>query len=250
MNWTVEALCAAAWPALAERTLAGWRLAYAGGVSRRSNSANPMPGASLDLDAVWDACAQFYREQGLPPRFRILSFLPVGLDDALAGRGYEWESETRTLCAPDLAGAVIDAETDMMALPTEEWIDGVAAAQGRSRAEREICARILARLSIPVAFAAARNAQGEAVSFAYAGLKEGRICIESVATCADHRGQGFARKTVNALMAWGRDQGAEAAVLQVKADNHPAVRLFQTLGFSRELYRYHYRTLWPDSGRV
>ncbi len=245
MNWTVETLCAAAWPALAEKTVAGWRLTYAGGVSRRSNSANPMPGVSPDLDAIADACEAFYRERDLPPRFRILSFLPAELDDLLARRGYERESETRTLCAPDLAGAVIDAETDIVALPTKEWIDGVAAVQRRSRAERETCARILARLSIPVAFAAARNAQGEAVSFAYAGLTDGRICIESVATRADHRGQGFARKTVSALMAWGRTQGAGTAVLQVQAENRAAIRLYQGLGFSRELYCYHYRTWWP-----
>ena len=248
MNWAVEALCAAAWPALAERTVAGWRLTYAGGVSRRSNSANPTPGVSEDLDVVADACEAFYRARDLPPRFRILSFLPAEIDDLLARRGYERESETRTLCAPDLAGAVIDAETDIVALPTEAWIGGVAAVQCRSRAERETWARVLACLSIPVAFAAARNAQGDAVSFAYAGLKEGRICIESVATRADQRRQGFARKTVGALMAWGRARGAEAAVLQVQADNHPAVRLYQRLGFSRELYRYHYRTRWPDPG--
>jgi N-acetylglutamate synthase len=242
-NWAVEALCTAAWPALAERSVAGWRLTYAAGVSRRSNSANPTPGATLDLDAVVDACAQFYRERSLPSRFRILSFLSSGLDDRLVGRGYEWESETRTLCAPELTKAEIGAETDLTPLPDEEWIHGVTAAQGRNRAERETYARILARLSIPVAFAAARNAQGETVSFAYAGLKEGRICIESVATRADHRGRGFARKTVGALMAWGRGQGAQAAVLQVQAENHAAVRLYQGLGFSLELYRYHYRTL-------
>ena len=208
-----------------------------------------MPGMSSDLGAVVAACEDFYREHGLPPRFRILSFLPPFLDVSLQDRGYERESETRTLCAADLMKVKASPGPELAEKASPEWIKGAAAAQGRDRVASDTTARILAGLRIPVLFASCRNAQGEVVSFAYGAMTDGRICIESVVTRPDHRGRGFARNMVSALMAWGHAQGAREAILQVQAENHAAIRLYQSLGFSRELYRYHYRTLWPDRSR-
>lgn len=245
-DWAIEALCAAAWPPLAERKIPGWRLTYAAGVSRRSNSANPIPGVSPELGGLVAACEEFYRGHGLPPRFRILSFLPPGLDQAIQDRGYEQEAEVCTLHAQDLPRAKVGPGAELAERATAEWVKGVTAAQARDQAASDTYARILAKLTIPAMFACSRNAQGEAVSFAYAAMRLGRICIESVATRSDHRGRGFARSAVGALMAWGHAQGAREAILQVQVENHAAIRLYRGLGFSRELYRYHYRTLWPD----
>ena len=43
------------------------------------------------------------------------------------------------------------------------------------------------------------------------------------------------------LIDWACGQAAEGAALQVVADNAPAHMLYRSLGFDRELYRYHYR---------
>jgi N-acetylglutamate synthase len=242
-NWTVEALCAAAWPALEEETVAGWQLKYAAGVSRRSNSANPMPDATEDLARVAPAAEAFFRVRELPSRFRILSFLPPQLDAWLAARGYEIESGTRTLQGSDIGAAKQSPRTFLSASPDAAWIAGVTAAQGREGAERETYARIISLLAAPAAFAVTRNESGEAVSWAFGAITAHGLCIESVATRPDQRGKGLAGETVSALMAWGASRGADAAFLQVQADNHAAVRVYDRLGFDRELYRYHYRTL-------
>ena len=241
--WDVEDLCAAAWPALEEESVAGWQLKYAGGVSRRSNSANPTPDAVHDVAAVAPAAETFFRARDMPCRFRILSFLPPRLDQGLAARGYETESGTRTLQATVLDRAKISNRTRLLTAPDAEWIEGVTAAQGREGAERETFAQIVSRLAVPSAFAVTNNEMGGPASFAFAAQTAQGICIESVATRADQRGRGFAGETVSALMAWGASNGAKAAFLQVQADNHPAVRVYERLGFDRELYRYHYRTL-------
>ena len=55
------------------------------------------------------------------------------------------------------------------------------------------------------------------------------------------RQRGFARKAVEGLMRWGAETGASAVCLQVEASNTPAIALYRSLGFTRELYRYHYR---------
>jgi len=242
-NWDVEALCAAAWPALEEETVAGWQLKYARGVSRRSNSANPTLEAAFELEKVAPAAEAFFRARGLPCRFRILSFLPTHMDDWLAARGYEIESGTRTLQARDIRASQQSSRTSLTARPDADWIAGVTAAQGREGAERETYARIVSLLSVPAAFAVTRNDAGEAASWAFAAMTSHGICIESVATRPDQRGKGFAGEIVAALMAWGASRGAGAVFLQVQADNHAAVRVYERLGFDRELYRYHYRTL-------
>ena len=244
-NWAVEELCAAAWPALEEETVAGWQLKYAAGVSRRSNSANPTRTAADDLSRVAPAAEAFFRTRGLPSRFRILSFMAPSLDEDLAGRGYGLESGTRTLQATALGNAKQSGRTHLSASPDHAWIEGVTAAQGRQGAEREIYARILALLAVPAIFAVTHNAAGEAASWAFAALTSHGLCIESVATRADQRGKGFAGETVSALMAWGASRGAGAAFLQVQTDNHAAIRVYDRLGFDRELYRYHYRTRTP-----
>ncbi|HXS07610.1 MAG TPA: GNAT family N-acetyltransferase [Rhizomicrobium sp.] len=243
LNWDVEALCEAAWPALEEERVAGWTLKYAAGVSRRSNSANPTPDAVHDLVQVAPAAETFFRARDLPCRFRILSFLPPQLDRWLAMRGYEIESGTRTLQAAGIGAARQSGRTSLTAKPDAGWIQGVTAAQGREGAEREIYSRIIARLTVSTAFAVTRNDAGEAASWAFGAITAHGLCIESVATRPDQRGRGLAGETVSALMAWGASHRAGAAFLQVQADNHAAIRVYGRLGFDRELYRYHYRTL-------
>lgn len=76
---------------------------------------------------------------------------------------------------------------------------------------------------------------------AYGVIRNGLLVVESVETDARFRQQGLGRKTVGGLIDWARRAGASAACLQVVVDNVPGRALYASLGFNRELYRYHYR---------
>jgi ribosomal protein S18 acetylase RimI-like enzyme len=54
------------------------------------------------------------------------------------------------------------------------------------------------------------------------------------------RGRGYASRILGALMAWGIEQGANGACLQVEAQNIAARKLYRGMGLNRELYRYRY----------
>jgi ribosomal protein S18 acetylase RimI-like enzyme len=55
---------------------------------------------------------------------------------------------------------------------------------------------------------------------------------------------------IAALAAWGRDEGAVGACLQVEAGNASALALYDGFGLKTELYRYHYRRAPADTGAV
>ena len=53
-------------------------------------------------------------------------------------------------------------------------------------------------------------------------------------------GAADAGALVQALLHWGAEAGATSAYLQVRAQNTPALRLYESMGF-KTAYGYHYR---------
>lgn len=81
----------------------------------------------------------------------------------------------------------------------------------------------------------------EIAALAYGVIRNGLLVVESVETDGRFRQQGLGRRTVGGLIDWARRARASAACLQVVADNAAGLALYASLGFNRELYRYHYR---------
>jgi len=238
LEWRVEETCLNAWPALREVLLDGWVLRFSEGLTRRSNSANPLrPVSHTDLRG----CEVLYRRLGLPTIFRVLSLIDPGVDERLAEAGYTGEGESCVLYAAiDDIAAARDPDVKLLDQPTPEWFDAMAALQNRSSEQAATYRRIVGRLAIPAAFAALSGGEG-AVALAYGALHNGLLCYESVITDNRWRRQGSGRRIVNALTAWARDEGAVGACLEVEAHNAPARALYDAIGLKRELYRYHYR---------
>jgi ribosomal protein S18 acetylase RimI-like enzyme len=88
---------------------------------------------------------------------------------------------------------------------------------------------------------------GEAFAPGYVWVEDGRIVgytmvrrlrpgsgdwlIANVAVAEGFRGRGIGRALVSACLEYARASGARRAVLQVRADNTPALRLYRSLGF-------------------
>ncbi|MFN8562377.1 MAG: GNAT family N-acetyltransferase [Anaerolineae bacterium] len=75
-------------------------------------------------------------------------------------------------------------------------------------------------------------------------LDHGWVGPYEVITDACFRQQGFGRQVMQHILRWGIDRGAHSAYLQVVAENQPARRLYERLGF-REQYRYWYLQKYP-----
>lgn len=64
-----------------------------------------------------------------------------------------------------------------------------------------------------------------------AGLNKTRWEIGNVATHPDYRRQGLARQLVKKAIEYAREHGAEICILDVRDDNEPAYKLYESLGF-------------------
>lgn len=56
--------------------------------------------------------------------------------------------------------------------------------------------------------------------------------INNVTVAEAYRGQGIGRLMLSALIKWGREIGIENYTLEVRVSNAPAVRLYESLGFT------------------
>ena len=240
LAWTVEEACFNAWPSLRQNLNGGWAGRFAPGVSRRANSVNLLRQDYERLDHRIALFERLYRDQGLPPLFRALSFFDPAFEAALSARGYSIEGETRTLLTTAPPQGEPAPGVELTPRPDAAWLSAMQRFHGRTPAQAETYARIVEALTLPAAFAAARTEAGEIAALGYVAVHEGLWCVESVVTGPEFRGQGFSRRMLEALAGWAAGQGAHTGCLQVEAGNASAIRLYSRLGFTRELYRYRY----------
>jgi ribosomal protein S18 acetylase RimI-like enzyme len=239
LNWRVEALCTAARPALHRETVEGWAMGRTGGRMRQANCVNPLKGPRGDPAAAIERGEAFYERCGQPALFRVPT-IAGEMDAGLDRLDYGVEGLTATLLNPLELPATQEAGTELRAEPWDAWLAVRQRTSGDAPADHEAYRKMVSSVALPKVFAAT-FVEGTPASIAYGVVGDGLLAVEGVATDADFRGQGLARKTLHTLIAWSRGQGARAACLQVQMDNAPALALYASLGFARELYRYHYR---------
>jgi len=249
----LDALLRKGWPAQVEVPVDGWIARLSGGVTQRANSVLPLV-APVDLAATLDRVERLYREHGLTPVFQLgPAAQPDGLDDVLAGRGYELRSPAsiQTAVIEDVRSELARLESTPPAAdlrisqqPDRAWLDLWWAVDGRGDARaRDIARRILT--SGPALYAARYDATGVSAigRLALVGDWAGLYCL---AVRPDCRRQGQASTIIGALLDSARASGLRYAWLQVTAANHGARALYERLGF-RTAADYHYRSLATEA---
>jgi N-acetylglutamate synthase len=241
LAWRVEEVCFAAWPALSEITRGDWRLRFAAGLTRRSNSANPLHGSRRHSDDSVEDCAVQFRARGLPAIFRIPSMLEPQADRVLDRLGYVVDGECVVL-HDELKSPVGERDARVMLddAASPQWFAAMMQLQRYDPVQAAIYEELVRSIRAPTAFAGFRVNE-TFVALAYGVISDETLCLESVITHPDHRGRGYMRLMLAALIAWAAARGASQACLQILAGNSAARALYGGLGLKRELYRYHYR---------
>jgi ribosomal protein S18 acetylase RimI-like enzyme len=240
LEWRVEQACFNAWPATRQIVVDGWAFRASGGPTRRANCAHPLHAGAAMTDALIDKGEAFYGRFGRPPMFRVPE-IAGEIDARLAARGYVIDAPTRTLCAP-LAMPDPSEQPDVCieTAPSRRWLNARDRLSGSDAQGASAFRAIVGSVLLPCGFASVAY-RGRIVSVAFGARQDDLLVIESVVTDPAYRGRGFARDCVGRLLRWAAGEGCRMAALQVMADNAPALGLYAGLGFTRDLYRYHYR---------
>jgi hypothetical protein len=121
----LEEIALNAWPAIEEFNLDGWVIRYANGVTKRSNSVNPLYESSEDIEEKIDFCESFYRSKAIPVCFKITEISkPKGLDQILEARGYEHKFDVliQVMDISKLNGD-IDEKIHLLENTDDLWLD-------------------------------------------------------------------------------------------------------------------------------
>ncbi|TPK74885.1 GNAT family N-acetyltransferase [Mesorhizobium sp. B2-4-15] len=211
-----------------------------GGRIRRTNSVNPLRCKRAGPADALAAAETFYAGYGQALLFRVPD-IAGEMDEVLDQHGYAVEGGTIHLCADiDAMARVRDEKVVVSPKPSEDWFGARFRMGGYDGADRRIFRELTGLIVGDRAFVSYEY-DSEIAALAYGVVRDGLLVVESVETDARFRQQGLGRRTVGSLIDWARRAGAVAACLQVAADNVAGRALYASLGFNRELHRYHYR---------
>jgi N-acetylglutamate synthase len=234
----LEELAFAGWPALESRDVAGWRLRFAGGYTKRANSINALGPDAMADPATIEVFEQSYRERGQLPIWRLSPLAPAAIGGVLAGRGYRPIERSLLQVCPLRAGFAPAPEVQIHPQPTAAWIEAFCTHSPVRPEHRDPMRRMLS--AIPTAGFAFVEEAGRPMAMAIGAVQGDHMGLFDVLVMPHARRRGLARKVTESLYAWAWGQGAHSAYLQVVATNAAAMPLYEAQGF-RTVYAYEYR---------
>ncbi len=237
----LEEISIDAWPALQTSLYDGWVLRFAEGFSRRSNSIIPLYPSEQDVRENIRACELLFRERGLRTVFKITAASqPRELDEILAAEGYRAEAETSVQVLPlEKWNAARANDVTLEEELLEEWVNALCELNAYDPRHHGTVGKLTALIYPSRVFASVRR-DGKIVACGLGVVRHGFVCFFDIVVDGKHRRQGLGRKIMASLLAWGREQSAATAFLQVMTNNPDAMAMYAGLGF-REEYRYVYR---------
>nr|WP_307797060.1 GNAT family N-acetyltransferase [Actinomadura barringtoniae] len=203
-------------------------------MTKRANSVLPVGAPGAPIDRAIERVEGAYGELGLPAAFQLsAASRPEGLDEVLAGRGYDVVDPTLAMAA-ELDDPGPQDDVMITTRPSQEWKDVWWSVDGRGDdAALAMAERILT--GVPAGYAVL---DGVAVG---RGVPQGEwLGVYAMAVLPEARRRGLARQVLRALMAWGYEQGCRKAYLVVVEANAAARALYESAGF-RNAGGYHYR---------
>ena len=234
----LEERCFNAWPAQSSLLMQGWLVRCGDGFTGRANSASPLFPDRLPDHALIDAVSARFTAAGLKPTFRLTPLAPQGCAEHLIARGFAADKPSLVLHLPEITAAVPDARAQVTAMPTPDWIAGATHSYGDRADTLPALTKLLARMSLPAGYVTLR-VHGVGAAFGLAVAERGMVGLFDLSVAPAHRRAGLGRALIDALLAYGRAQGASSAYLQVSAGNTVALALYESVGF-KSVYPYTY----------
>ena len=238
----VETAALTAWPGLYTAFDAHWVWRVARGYSNRANSIqclDPTDGGNAAERIA--RFSQLFTRHGVTPCFKLSPLVAPEINVALDALGWEHHGPSKVLRMQMRARQWSPHHHTALFDPLDrQWYLVQAEMSGYSAESIESVRLILERIGCDCRGVLAYDKDGVPAAAALAGVANGVAIFDNVVARTTHRGQGFGRAVMSAALNWSRDAGAQAAGIQVAAENTPALTLYTSLGFS-DPYDYSYR---------
>lgn len=230
-----------AWPAATVHYDGTWAVRLTAGLpAKRLNSVNPLDPSDVGrLPERIARAARRFDAYGRPLTFRMSPLAGAPLSTYFDGEGWTRFAESLVMSL-DLAVAPVEGAIDQIPLKDiGRFISASMKVHESDPSLRPGLSEILGTIQPEIGlFALERGAEPLATLIC---VLDGDLAgLFEIATAREVRNQGHGRNLIRSALKWARLRGARQAWLQVEADNVPALRLYDTLGFG-EVYRYHYR---------
>ena len=231
---TIEDLSLNAWPSHQIQIYDGWLLRFSYFYTHRTNCVEQIGASSLPLETKIAYCEEAYKKWGTPSIFKISPLLPPSFDSRLAGLGYVKEHTTDvmtlSLSGPQKLPAGIPVKVSSF-IP-DAWIQALFALKGTTNVMHKLVVPSMYR-AIPMETICVSISDGHRIVATGLGiLDRNYIGVYAIHVHPDYRRRRYASAICRTILQNGRLRGARSAYLQVVADNQPAIRLYQSLGFS------------------
>ena len=235
----IERHSAGAWPAPDLVTLNGWECRFApASKSRRVNSLTPLEPVKGRFEQTLAVARRLCRERGVPCTVRVTPALEQHDLDILHQEGFAQKDTTFVKILPLGGVPAADPTVTLMPPPHQDWLGAYATLTQTSQAEYQVINSMLSQVQGEMILASLKH-EGAIVSVGRAVVRNGLMGLFQIATDPTARRQGHAHRLVQSLLAWGRQQGAMRAYLQVVDENIAARALYRSIGF-KTFYGYTY----------
>ncbi|UZP68996.1 GNAT family N-acetyltransferase [Desulfovibrio mangrovi] len=234
----LEAASMKAWPAYEESPMGPLMLRYAGGFTKRANSAVLVRQSKVTLTQI-SAVEAWYGAHGQQPVFRLTEHQNSNLDTTLAKRGYQL-ADPSLVMANDLSRIPENNHAnDVRIIQGEEWLEHERILSNRHHGDQQMMKYILA-CNAPSNEYVVLEHEGLVVACGLGVRQKDLYAIFCIRTGEAYRRQGFGTGLICAMLQRARQSGASCAWLQVLESNIPAISLYRSLHFTSR-YRYWYR---------
>jgi N-acetylglutamate synthase len=224
-------------PALETQLYDGWVLRFANGFTRRANSVNPVDDSRLPLQEKVAYCENYCTERGIPTHFRLTPLVDH-LEAVLKARGYTYDGIPTYVQTVDLSALETRRSAAAKILPLDAWFEHLTHLSKIAPQDAPTFKRMLSHIEQPACFLTLCE-NGEVIAAGLGVLDSGYIGLFDIVVHENQRGRGIGKRLVSSLLDWGKSNGAQASYLQVMANNHAAISLYQNLGY-KTLYPYWY----------
>lgn len=238
----IEELSLNALPAFQTHLFDGWVLRFSDGYTKRANSINPLYSSNEELEQKIDRSEQFFQKRKLRVVYKITpQVFPNHLDQILEERGYLRDGVTSVQLVSlekDVVASIHDVQ--IYGHLHERWFSSFCHLNNVTDNDIVMLKQMLSNIIPNTCYVMLFDDKNNVVACGRGVLEGDYIGLFDIITHEKHRNKGYGEKIILHILQWGKEKDAKHAYLQVVKTNHPALNLYEKLGF-REEYSYFYR---------